>query len=106
MFAILSLFLACGEKSTDTSEDTASESTSIDPNSIEGYVDSYCSVYAVRCGVYSAQEDCYNDMITWFDTTCSVSDETQLDTCLSWLNDLSCDESGWIDECSNFYTCE
>ena len=119
MIAIFTMLLACGEKATDTAsddtttEDTASGSSTgssgagAPSDSIPGYVNSYCSEYAMRCGLYSSQEICYDDVITWFNLdTCSVSDTAQLDTCVTWLSELSCEESGWIDECSNFYTCE
>ena len=113
MIALFTLLLACGEKTTDTaSDDTATEDTTptgVDApsDSIPGYVNSYCSEYGLRCGLYSNQEVCYEDMITWFDLdTCAVNDVAQLETCVTWLSELSCDESGWIDECSNFYSCD
>ena len=113
MIAIFTLLLACGEKATDTADDTPPQDTAsgssaeVPVDGIPGYVNSYCSEYGLRCEIYSSQEMCYEDMITWFDLErCSISDTAQLETCVTWLSELSCEESGWIDECSNFYTCE
>ena len=127
----LSLFFACGEKSTDTAEttdtteestDTAEESTEDTPSGssggypgeeieegigeMGGYLSSYCTEYAMRCGVYSSEEYCVNEMSSWYNSSCVIVDTDALDTCVTWLSELSCEETGWIDECSNFYSCD
>ena len=128
----LSFLFACGEKSTDTAEttDTTEETTDTAEESTEdtssgsssegypgeetaegvgemgGYLSSYCTEYAMRCGLYTAEEDCVNDMSSWYNSTCVIVDTDALDTCVTWLSELSCDETGWIDECSNFYSCD
>ena len=128
----LSLLFACGEKATDTAEatetteestDTAAESTEDTPSGsssggypgeeqaegvgeMGGYLSSYCTEYAMRCGVYSDEEYCVSEMSSWFNNSCVIVDTEALDTCLTWLSELSCEETGWIDECSNFYSCD
>ncbi|MAA80211.1 MAG: hypothetical protein CL916_13235 [Deltaproteobacteria bacterium] len=124
MFTIaLSFLFACGEKSTDTAvstettdtaEESAEETEVSYPGSEEsegigemgGYLSSYCTEYALRCGVYSSEEYCVDEMSSWFNNTCVIVDTDALDTCMTWLSELSCEETGWIDECSNFYSCD
>ena len=124
MFTLaLSFLFACGEKSTDTStettdstteesvEETTEETSGSYPGSegigeMEGYLSSYCTEYALRCGVYSSEDYCISEMSSWFNNTCVIVDTDALDTCVTWLSELSCEETGWIDECSNFYSCD
>ena len=132
MFTLaLSFLFACGEKATDTAEtteettDTAEESaeeSTEDTSSgssggypgeeaegigeMGGYLSSYCTEYAMRCGLYSSEEYCVDEMSSWYNSTCVIVDTDMLDTCVTWLSELSCDETGWIDECSNFYSCD
>ena len=124
MFTIaLSFLFACGNKSTDTAEttettDTAEETSEETSESLPGteesegvgemgdYLSSYCTEYALRCGVYSSEETCVREMGSWFNNTCTIVDTDSLDTCLTWLSELSCNETGWIDECDQFYTCD
>ena len=123
----LTIFFACGEKSTDTSsttdttdtaeapsEDTSSSTSGSYPGTetAEGvgemgdYLSTYCTNYAMRCGVYSSEEYCVTEMSSWFNDTCIIVDTDAQNTCETWLSNLSCEETGWIDECSNFYSCD
>jgi hypothetical protein len=116
MFAfIFSFLLACGEKETDTANsitvDTAQENVeeTEETNNIGGmeeYVSAYCSSYGLRCGIYGTQESCESDVSAWYNSSCSIVDNDSLDTCLDWLSEFSCEDRGWIDECSQFYSCD
>ena len=69
-------------------------------------MEAYCTVYSVRCGLYSSVEICMDDMIsTWFSGECTVVDPDSAATCIDWLADLDCGVSGWIDACDQALDC-
>jgi hypothetical protein len=116
MFVLFSVLFACGDQTTDTSSeaseasDTAAEASPAEAalDTMEEYVPAYCSAYSMRCGgVYATQAECESSIGgMWEDKECAVTDTPLLEECISWLSEFPCDETGWIDACDNFYTCE
>ena len=72
---------------------------------VEEYLEHYCSEYAVRCGIYADVQTCWDEYWDWM-STCQVNSVDDLQTCSTWLADLSCDYQGWTDECDNAFVCD
>lgn len=86
---------------TEVPEDTVS--TGMD--TVEEYLEHYCSEYAVRCGIYADVQTCWDEYWDWM-STCQVNSVDDLQTCSTWLADLSCDYQGWTDACDNAFVCD
>ena len=120
MLILVATLFACGDSKTDTAASLVSETSNEtapsmagDPNdgvldTMEEYISSYCSEYAMRCGgIYGTQEECETSFLElWGDMTCTVHDTSLLEECVDWLSTFTCEGTGWIDACDNFYTCE
>jgi len=116
MLTLYFMLMACGpeDKTEDTSEEAATNDTTTPStddgvlDTMEEYVESYCSVYSLRCGgVYETQEECETDITSmWEGRVCTVVEPSLLEECIDWLAELSCDQTGWIEACDNFYSCE
>ncbi|MCP4807096.1 MAG: hypothetical protein GY913_26370 [Proteobacteria bacterium] len=109
---MLALLLACSSpksapKTTPpVSNDSPVQSEDTGVDSIDDYVQAYCTDYAVPCGVYADVEACSSVLYEgWFDS-CELADVDALQTCISWIRELSCDDEGWIDECSEAFECD
>ena len=72
----------------------------------EDYIEAYCNAYLLRCGLYSAVEFCVDEVMNnWFSGNCMVQSQDSAGECIEWLEDLSCDKSGWLDACSDAIAC-
>ena len=94
---------------TDTGDaptsDTDTDADALYP-SVEDYIEAYCNAYLLRCGMYSAVEFCVDDVMSnWFSGNCVVQSQDSAGECIEWLEDLSCDKSGWLDACSDAIAC-
>ena len=110
MLAFALFITGCETKETvetDTSVTPQEDSEDI-LDTMEEYITAYCDVYSMRCGgVYASQSECeaaIADM--WGDKECEVTDPPLLQECIEWLAEFPCEETGWIDACDNFYTCD
>lgn len=74
---------------------------------VEAYLEAYCSALSVRCGLYSGVDDCVDDiMTTWFSGECWIHSQRSANECIAWLEELDCEESGWLDACDEALICE
>ena len=125
---LLGILLACGEKTEDTGvEESTEETTATDTEeeaeetnetgeeaetggaeSIESTYEDYQTVYcdyAIRCELYTSQEECIADAFSWVPEGCVVVNQEEFDICTGWFSELDCSYQGWIDECSTFFEC-
>ena len=113
MFLLIA-FLGCSSKSQDSANSKSPSENQEVPNELEvidtmeEYISAYCSEYSMRCGgVYESQNECEADITRmWGDRVCEVTDVELLAECIEWLSTFSCEETGWIASCDNFYQCE
>ena len=93
------------ETPADTDTSAPEDTVGAELDTVEEYLQNYCAEYAVRCGIYPDVQSCWDD---YWDvlSTCHVQSVDDLQTCSTWLADLSCDYQGWIDACDNAFVCD
>ena len=117
---MIALMLACGTAEEDTAamNDSAAESAEFEGSAdagqepgqspmIQDYVHSYCSDYAMECGLYSDVQTCEDILGDSLERSCTVVDEDALWECSLWLSQLSCgDDEAWLSTCDAAISCE
>ena len=97
-----------GEDGVDSGDDGSSgtDGGADGFETIEDYVAAYCDAILVRCGVYGTTTECVDEiMVNWF-AGCRVQSQESAETCIVWLEGLTCEEEGWIDACDQAVTCD
>ena len=90
------------EESTETASEIHDESNS---TMLQDYVFSYCSEYAMECGLYNDEGSC-EEILSDSLGSCTVQDEDALWECTLWLSGLSCGDEEWPEACDAAISCD
>ena len=114
---IIALWIACSAVDGDTaSENDSAQTEEVSENlsagadesnstMLQDYVFSYCSEYAMECGLYSDVESC-EDILSDSLGSCTVEDEDALWECTLWLSGLTCGDEEWLSACDAAISCD
>ena len=100
------------EAPTDTERDTGEVTTAPEESeetgdiTLDDYLTTYCSTFAVPCMGYPSVENCVDAMMTAHFTGCTVVDKDALAECDSWVATITCDETSWNPACDDFIDCD
>jgi len=87
----------------ESEEDVSEDDSDI---SVEDYVTTYCSTYAVPCSGYPNVPDCVDFMMAVHFEGCEVVDMDALVECDRWVSGITCDETSWLPACDEFIACD
>ena len=92
----------------DTGEATTAPEEAEDDGDVtlEDYLATYCTTFAVPCMGYPSVENCVDSMMSAHFTGCTVVDKDALAECDAWMATISCDETTWNPACDEFVSCD
>ena len=104
------------EGSADSETDTGASEAEVEEDvegstgettlTVEDYVTTYCSTFAVPCVGYPSVEACVDFMIEAHFEGCDVVDPSALHECNEWVSTITCDETSWLAACDDFIECD
>ena len=92
-----------GEAEAEEDVEDSTEETTL---TVEDYVTTYCSTFAVPCVGYPSVEYCVDFMIDTHFEGCDVVDSAALRECNEWVSTITCDETSWLAACDDFIECD